>query len=150
MLRNARVAITEPGQAELDTVEVDEAAWPPNEVWIKTHYSLISAGTEGAAFANLTGTHKYPAFPGYASVGEVVHEGTEFPDVKQGDLVFAYGGHHRYARARLLCLKLPDGVEPSYAPFVRMATVAMTALRVSNIELGDWAAVIGQGSVGTM
>jgi threonine dehydrogenase-like Zn-dependent dehydrogenase len=150
MLQNARVAIPEPGKAELQTVEVDEASWPPDEVWIETRYSLISAGTEGAAFANLTGTHRYPAFPGYASVGEVVHEGTDFPEVRKGDLVFAYGSHQRYARARLLCLTLPAGLDPSYAPFARMATVAMTALRVSDLELGDWAAVIGQGMVGTM
>jgi threonine dehydrogenase-like Zn-dependent dehydrogenase len=150
MMRNAFVAITEPGCATLQTADLDESQWAVNEVWIKTHYSLISAGTEGAAFANLTGENKYPVFPGYASVGEVVHEGTEFPGVRLGDVVFAYGSHHRFARARQLCLKLPEGLEPSYAPFARMATVAMTALRVSTLELGDWAAVIGQGNVGNM
>jgi threonine dehydrogenase-like Zn-dependent dehydrogenase len=150
MLPNARVAITEPGRAELQPGEIDETAWAPDEVWVRTRYSLISAGTEGAAFANATGAHRYPAFPGYASVGEVVHEGSEFPAVRRGDLVFCYGSHHQYARARLLCLPLPDGLDPSFAPFARMATVAMTALRVAQLELGDWAAVIGQGSVGVM
>ena len=150
MLRNARVSITEPGRAGLQEVELDEGAWPADEVWIRTHYSLISAGTEGAAFANATGSHRYPASPGYAAVGEVLHEGTDFPAVRRGDLVFCYGGHQRYARARLLCLKLPAGLDPSFAPFARMATVPLTALRVSALELGDWAAVIGQGAVGIL
>jgi threonine dehydrogenase-like Zn-dependent dehydrogenase len=150
MLPNARVVIAAPGRAGLEPNEIDESAWSPEEVWVRTRYSLISAGTEGAAFANATGAHRYPASPGYASVGEVVHEGTEFPDARRGDLVFCYGGHQQYARARRLCIPLPAGLDPSYAPFARMATVAMTALRVSSLELGDWAAVIGQGAVGVM
>lgn len=149
-VRSARVVITEPGHAELQEQDLDESTWSPQEVWIKTHYSLISAGTEGAAFINSTGAHRYPATPGYAAVGEVVHEGTDFPDVRRGDMVFCYAGHQRYARVRLLCLKLPADIDPSYAPFARMATVAMTALRVSALELGDWAAVIGQGMVGNL
>jgi 2-desacetyl-2-hydroxyethyl bacteriochlorophyllide A dehydrogenase len=150
MLRNSRVAIVAPGRAEIQAVDVDESTLAPEEVWVRTRYSLISAGTEGAAFANATGSHRYPAYPGYASVGEVIREGTEFPDVHRGDLVFCYGSHQRYSRARLICLPLPAGLDPSFAPFARMATVAMTALRVSALEIGDRAAVIGQGSVGVM
>lgn len=149
-MRGARVAFPEPGRAELQPLDADEGQWAANEVWIKTCYSLVSAGTEGAAFANGTGTHRYPVFPGYASVGEVIREGSDFPNARKGDLVFTYGGHSRFARVRQLCLPLPEGLDPSHAPMARMATVAMTALRVSNLELGDWAAVIGQGQVGNM
>ena len=150
MLQSPRVVIPGPGHASLETAEIDDGAWGPDEVWIRTHYSLISAGTEGAAFADLAGNQVYPNYPGYCAVGEVIREGRDFPNARRGDIVFSYTGHQLYARVRRLCLPLPDGVEPSYAPFVRMATVAMTALRVSAVELGDWTAVIGQGSVGVM
>ncbi|MCL4544997.1 MAG: zinc-binding alcohol dehydrogenase [Chloroflexi bacterium] len=150
MLQSKQVVITEPGQAVLQEVQVDETVWGSTEVWIRTRYSLISAGTEGAAFANLTGDQRYPVHPGYAAVGEVVHEGSEFPDVHRGDLVFTYARHQLYSRARQLCVKVPEGIELSSVPFARLATVAMTALRVSNLELGDWAVVIGQGTVGNL
>jgi threonine dehydrogenase-like Zn-dependent dehydrogenase len=150
MLYSARVVFPAPNRVALERVQLDEQVWGEHEVWIRTHYSLISAGTEGAAFTNLAGDQRYPAYPGYSAVGEVIKEGSEFPEVRRGDLVFTYSGHQQYARARLLCVKVPEGLDPSYIPFVRMATVAMTALRVSSLELGDWAAVIGQGLVGNM
>lgn len=148
MLRSKRVMIKDLGQAELQDYELDETSWGLQEVWIRTRYSLISAGTEVSAFSNATANHRYPVYPGYTSVGEVIHEGSDFPDAHMGDLVFTYGGHARYSRAQSLCLKVPDNLPVSYVPFARLSTVAMTALRVSNVELGDWAAVIGQGVVG--
>src|SRR6185437_2828818 len=81
MLQSPRVVIAEPGRAELQEVPVDESAWGPNEVWIRTRYTLISAGTEGAAFVDATGDHRYPIRPGYAAVGKVIHEGSEFPEL---------------------------------------------------------------------
>ncbi|MCL4545891.1 MAG: zinc-binding alcohol dehydrogenase [Chloroflexi bacterium] len=150
MLQSKQVVITEPGRAALQELSVDETAWSLEEVWIRTRYSLISAGTEGAAFVDATGEHRYPVRPGYAAVGEVIHEGSEFPDVHLGDLVFTYGGHQLYSRVRRVCVKAPSAVEEPCVPFARLATVAMTALRVSNLELGDWAAVIGQGTVGNL
>jgi len=150
MLQSMRVVFPEANRVELERVMLDEQTWGEHEVWIRTHYSLISAGTEGATLANLAGDQRYPAYPGYSAVGEVIKEGSEFPDLRRGDLVFTYSGHQQYARARLLCLKVPEDLDPSFVPFARMATVAMTALRVSSLELGDWAAVIGQGLVGNM
>lgn len=150
MLYSTRVEIPGPGDVTTTVDALDERTWAADEVWLRTRYSLISAGTELAAFVDSTGAQRYPTFPGYCAVGEVIKAGTEFPDVREGDLVFSYTGHEQIARARRLCVKVPNGIEPSYAAFVRMATVAMTAVRVSNVELGDWAAVVGQGAVGIM
>lgn len=45
-------------------------------------------------------------------------------------------------------MKLPDNLDPDLATFTRMATIAMTSLRQSNIELGDYVLVSGLGLVG--
>lgn len=143
-----RVAITAPGRAACERFEVDEARLAPEEVWIRTRFSLISPGTEGAVFANTTGTERYPVHGGYASVGEVVREGADFPNVRRGQAVFTYGAHQEYARARVMCLPVPAGLDPGIAVMARLATVAMTALRVSSVQLGDRVVVLGQGMVG--
>lgn len=145
-----RVVLTAPGQAACIPYEVDERRLGPEEVWIETVYSLISSGTEGAAFRNASGTTRYPMGLGYAAVGRVLREGTDFPQLRQGQLVFTYAPHQQYARARVLCLPVPAGLEPTIALFARFITVAMTAVRVSSVELGDRVVVLGQGMVGNL
>ena len=47
-----------------------------------------------------------------------------------------------------ICLKVPEALPLEWAPFTRMAIIAMTSLRISDIELGDWVGVLGLGTVG--
>ena len=68
-------------------------------------------------------------------------------------MVHYWGGHKQYslvdrARPMAICLKVPEGLPLEWAPFTRMAIIAMTSLRISNIELGDWVGVLGLGTVG--
>ena len=79
--------------------------------------------------------------------------GAEISAVAPGDIVHSWGGHKQYAlidttRPNAVCLKTPAGLPLELAPFTRMVIIAMTALRVSNIELGDFVAVVGLGTVG--
>lgn len=149
-MRNRRLLLVGPRRAEVAEGTVDPGAGGPAEVWIRTRYSLVSAGTEGATFANRTGDVRYPTGIGYAAVGEVIREGKEFPQARIGDLVLTYSPHEEVARARGVCVPLPDGLDPRTALFARLASVALTAVWVSSAELGDWVAVIGQGVVGNL
>jgi threonine dehydrogenase-like Zn-dependent dehydrogenase len=47
-------------------------------------------------------------------------------------------------------LHAPQDIEPAWIPLVRMASIAATAIRASNIEWGDIVVVTGQGLVGNM
>ena len=47
-----------------------------------------------------------------------------------------------------MAFKPPLDIDEKLVPFVRMATVAMTSLRVSSAEFGDTVAIIGLGLVG--
>jgi len=71
-------------------------------------------------------------------------------------MVFTYGPHAAYFKIDTtnpsggMCIKIPENVELDLIPFTRMASIAMTSLRVSQIELGDYVVVTGLGVVGNL
>lgn len=149
-MQNRRIVFVGPRRAEVESCSVDWDALGPGEVWIRTRFSLVSGGTEGAAFTDRSGDTRYPTRLGYAAVGEVIKEGTDFPEARAGQLVLTYSPHEGVARASGLCVPLPAGLDPRAAIFARLASVAMTAVWVSAVGLGDAVAVIGQGVVGNL
>ncbi len=152
-MKNTSILFTGPDRVELSQVESDFLPLGDHDVLVRTRYSLISAGTELACLSGVEQWFKFPATPGYASVGEVVEVGPQVTAVAAGDFVYSMGGHRQYhlinsADPRGLCIKVPDGMDLSQAVFARMVCVAFTALRISTIELGDYVAVVGLGLVG--
>lgn len=121
----------------------------PNDVLLETEYSVVSAGTE---LAKLSGLQKvdYPFIPGNRAVGRVIAVGDDVDDVAVGDRIFSHTVHASHTLAHRLRAPVPDDVNPQHAAFVGMALVAMTAVRVGAVELGDRAAVIGLGLVGNL
>lgn len=117
---------------------------------IQTEKSIISAGTELACLSGSESWAPFPFVPGYGSVGVVVKEDPQYPDLKEGDRVFTYGRHEAYSVANTVVRKLPEGMDASQAVFARIAAVSISALRVSDVELGDKVAVIGMGLVGNL
>jgi 2-desacetyl-2-hydroxyethyl bacteriochlorophyllide A dehydrogenase len=121
----------------------------PDDVLLETEYSVASAGTE---LAKLSGLQKvdYPFVPGNRAVGRVIAVGDGVKDVKIGDRIFSHTVHASHTLAHRLRAPVPAEVVPQQAAFVGMALVAMTAVRVGQVELGDRAAVIGLGLVGNL
>lgn len=126
------------------------------EVIIRTHYSHLSAGTELACLAGLESWFSIPATPGYTAIGRVEAKGEAVTHVEVGDLVYTYGKHTQMSRFEYgdrwggVCVKLPAGINPEHASFTHMATIAITALRNSKIELGDYVLVTGLGAIGNL
>ncbi len=159
-MRGKRIRIPRQYEVHIEDFEIDDGALQGTEILLGTHYTLISPGTELAIYTALDeDVYKsgswcgYPFSPGYASVGEVIRTGQHVPKINKGDVVFTYSNHASIARvdpARTICLKLPADIDEKDSLFARMATIAMTALRVSDGELGDNVAVIGLGLVGNM
>ncbi|MCC7491493.1 MAG: zinc-binding alcohol dehydrogenase [Fimbriimonadaceae bacterium] len=144
-MQSERLVLTGVGQVELQTYQVGEPG--AGQVLYRTLVTLISPGTESARFTGLQPT-PYPMALGNAAVGEVLAVGPEVTDVVAGDRIFTYGQHARFALSNLLYAKLPSGLAPERAVFVRLAGVGIAALRVADITLGETAAVIGLGPVG--
>ena len=147
------IVFTGPEQIEVRRIASDYGQLGAHDVLVKTAYSLVSAATELACLTGSQAWFTFPATPGYAAVGEVVDVGASVSALSPGDNVFYWGGHKQYhvidtAHSRGMCMKVPDGLPLPLAPFTRMITVAMTALRISTIELGDFVGVVGLGSVG--
>lgn len=152
-MENLSVLFTGPGNVETWTIDDDIGQLRPRDVLVRTHYSLISAATELACLSGSQAWFPFPGTPGYAAVGEVVDVGSEITDLAPGDIVHYWGGHKQFnlidtSRPQSICLKAPADLPLDLASFTRMAIIAMTSLRISNIELGDYVGVVGLGTVG--
>ena len=144
-----QIVFTSPGKAELLQVSKSELPADPQSTLIETEYSIISPGTELACLSGKESWAPLPFRPGYGSVGRVIQAGKR-EDLAVGQRVFTFGAHGAYGAAQVICLPLSEGTDPAQAVFARMAAVSITALRVSDVALGDTVAVFGLGPVGNL
>src|SRR5581483_2551918 len=121
----------------------------PNDVVIRTLYSVVSAASEIAKVVG-SQTVPFPFVPGNRAVGEVVAVGSAVEDVRVGQRIFSHTPHASYALASRVRLPLRHDVDLRTSPLVGLAMVGMTAVRVGQVELGDRVAVIGLGLVGNL
>jgi len=91
---------------------------------------------------------------GYSGAGVVAEKHPTVTDVEEGDRV-AYGGEgtghgETILTGRNLVAKVPDGVPFEDACFATLGSIAMNAVRIANVGMGETVAVIGQGLVGQL
>lgn len=91
---------------------------------------------------------------GYAGAGVVVDKHETVSGIEIGDRV-AYGGEgtghaETIITGQNLVVKVPDAVPFEYACFTTLGSIAMNAVRLANIGLGETVAIIGQGIVGQL
>jgi 2-desacetyl-2-hydroxyethyl bacteriochlorophyllide A dehydrogenase len=156
-LKNLRSAIQSVRNVTFEEIELP--ALSADQVRVRTHYSLISPGTEVAMF---NGSHigfgdpenryaKFPFLPGYAAIGEVIETGTEVSHLKPGDHIYYYGKHERIGIAETrtsVVLVPPAGIDPKHVPFVRLAQISYSALAASEGAPVGFVAVVGLGMIG--
>jgi 2-desacetyl-2-hydroxyethyl bacteriochlorophyllide A dehydrogenase len=157
-MKAKRLVIRAIGVVEWETQELPDEL-KPKMILLESLTSLISAGTELAVYS---GTHigytlpnalfpVLPHYPGYSTVGRVLAVGSQVETVRLGDRVMAEVPHadkfiideddEAYA-------VLPDDISNHTGSFIRMAEIALTAVRLAPIQLGDTVAVMGLGLVG--
>ena len=147
------VCATEKDVVELQEFESDEGGLTPNQVLVKTAYSLVSPGTElDCVSGKESSWFHFPQQLGYCAVGEVAAVGSAVSEYGPGDIVLAATAHatHGVVDADYVRSKVPAGVDAKIAPFVHIALISITALRRSAAELGDCVAVVGQGLIGNL
>jgi predicted dehydrogenase/threonine dehydrogenase-like Zn-dependent dehydrogenase len=91
---------------------------------------------------------------GYAGAGLVAEKHATVTDLEIGDRV-AYGGEgtghgETILVGRNLAAKIPENVSFDHACFMTLGSIALNAVRIANISLGERVAVIGLGLVGQL
>ncbi|MFX4272381.1 zinc-binding dehydrogenase [Propionibacteriaceae bacterium Y1685] len=154
-------------------VRVEDLPSPhAGEVRVSTLYSGISAGTELAAYRGTSpllgkrwdaevglfrsdgASFSYPmGVWGYSEVGRVDIVGDGVDDLAVGDLVWGIWGHRSHAVLPASVLaghRMPVGLAPIVGTFDRVAAVALNAVLAAEVNLGETAAVFGQGVIGLL
>jgi predicted dehydrogenase/threonine dehydrogenase-like Zn-dependent dehydrogenase len=91
---------------------------------------------------------------GYSGAGVVIDKHDSVPDVEIGDRV-AYGGEgtghaESILVGRNLVAKVPESLPFEQACFTTLGSIALNAVRIADISLGERVAVIGLGLVGQL
>jgi polar amino acid transport system substrate-binding protein len=94
-----------------------------------------------------------PVAVGYSSAGEVLEVGHAVAGFDVGDAVAcAGGGHANHAEIVSvpvnLCARVPDGVSLQTASMAAIASIALHAIRLADVRVGERVAVVGCGLVG--
>lgn len=152
-MENQTVTFTKAHEVEFLTSSFDSNEIGEHQILLRSLRSMISPGTELTCLNGLNSWwFSFPGIPGYANVAEVINCGNQVEGLEPGDRVLNYGPHQLYniLTDNELILKIPDHYPLELVPLTRLATVAFTAIRVSNIELGDNVIVMGMGTIGNI
>jgi threonine dehydrogenase-like Zn-dependent dehydrogenase len=139
----------------------------PNQVVIKSLYSLISSGTELKIFkgsfdeaaldVNIKGmddqSMKYPLSYGYSMVGVVIRCGENVTDAQDiiGKTVFSFSPHASHIILdRESIHVVPNGISPQDAIFMPSVETALSIVHDAHIRLGENVAIYGQGLIGLL
>jgi 2-desacetyl-2-hydroxyethyl bacteriochlorophyllide A dehydrogenase len=149
---------------ELHSEQLDPTALSDGQALIRAETTMVSAGTELAAFTALSKNvyipgrwNSYPFRPGYGLIGRIEALGPREQQLKVGQRVFCFGKHaslqvYDYSGSKPMnaIYPIPDDVDAVKAAVARMVLIGLTAPQLSGAEPGDEVAVFGLGLVGCL
>lgn len=152
-----RIVFPEKGKVALEAF--DPPAPEAGDVRVRTHYSLMSIGTETIILHQRydANTHfaRIFSFPqlktGVQAIGEIEEVGNEVQDFRVGDRIFmrmAHGSHQVLPAAA--CSPVPADVDSKPACWCGLAKTAFRAAYAAPFESGGQLLIIGAGPVGQM
>ena len=154
-MENCKIVFLAKQTAQLQDCELSTPS--RGEVLIKNRKSLISIGTEMAAFSGnyppKSAWEKHFAYPfdaGYAAVGEVIEVGAGVDKSWVGKRVASMAKHSRYdivALEDIRDIHRPE-VTDEQAVFFIIAQIVMRGIRMSKVGWGDCPVVFGMGLLG--
>lgn len=148
-----------PAKGKVALQSVDIAPPDAGELLARTHYSLMSIGTETTILHQRyePGSHfdRMFSFPqrqtGVQAIGEVLQVGDEVDEFKPGELVYMRLAHRSHTRvAAEQCSPVPAGLDLTSACWAGLAKTAFRAAWAARFGLGGKVLIIGAGPVGQM
>jgi predicted dehydrogenase/threonine dehydrogenase-like Zn-dependent dehydrogenase len=108
----------------------------------------------GPTIAEVRAKFEEYAVLGYAGAGIVVERHASVMGIEVGDRV-AYGGEgtghgETIVASENLVVRVPENVPFQHASFTTLGSIALNAIRIANVGVGDVVAVIGLGLVGQL
>lgn len=149
VFRGHAVVWTHPGRCEL--LPVDVRAPGAGEVTVAVESSIVSTGTERAAYAAAgTPAVRLPFRPGYSSAGIVVAAGRK-SGFAVGDRVAVVAPHASLVTVNAsAAFPVPDDVPLEAAAFVQLGVIARHGVSVADIRRGESVCVLGVGVIGAL
>lgn len=158
-------AIVFPAPGDVVIRELELGPCRPGDIIVKTHYTMVSSGTELRIWGGHYGAaDKFPLIPGYSVVGEVISVGAEAQGFRVGDLITGrnpsavpginsrWGGqasHHVYATTgEDRPVLLPAGAKALDYVIAEIAAISFRGVEAAAPRPGETAVVIGQGLIG--
>jgi 2-desacetyl-2-hydroxyethyl bacteriochlorophyllide A dehydrogenase len=157
-MRVLRLVFPEKGRCEIEEIELDESL-KSGQILVRNIISLISSGTELAMFMQSHrgfsvedfGYAKYPFYPGYSAIGEVIAAADDVSTVFIGDTVRHSGQHATFAKVSSPgFFKIPREMDLEVASFYTMSTFSITALHKAPPKFGEQVVVVGMGVIGNL
>ena len=153
----SRIIFPEKGKVALETFELPAPG--PDDVKVRTEYSLMSIGTETIILHQRydPDTHfaKIFSFPqlktGVQAIGEVEELGNKVRDLEVGERIFmrmAHGSHQVLPAAT--CSSVPADIPPKLACWCGLAKTAFRAAWAGPFESDGNVLIVGAGPVGQM
>ena len=167
-IKSRAIAFLATERAEVVEVQLPEVG--ENDILIRTHYSGVSAGTDGWIWQKKFANTKFPLVPGYQKTGTVVDKGAKVRGYKIGDRVFDFttrlapkekynvmwGGHTEYSvvdttdfEAGRRMFKLPPNADMAESSLsVLLGTPLHGVDVIGGITKGEVVLVMGLGLIG--
>jgi predicted dehydrogenase len=142
---------TETASIHTDSVMKEVADNPSH---LKKVWDVMKAAGPVSTVKEVLAKFSEYAVLGYSGAGLVAEKHPTVTDLEVGDRV-AYGGEgtghgETILTGRNLVAKVPEAVPFENACFATLGSIAMNAVRIANVGMGETVAVIGQGLVGQL
>ena len=137
---------------QVKVIEKECPAIKPNYVLMKTHYSMVSPGTE---LTSIRRSRETPVSLGYSASGIALEVGENVEHIQAGQKVACYGApyvnHSEYLLVpKHLITRVPDHVDLVEASAAGLGAIAIHALRQSKLVFGECAVIVGLGIIGQL
>lgn len=158
-MKTKTIVFTKKDTAELIDFDIPEMT--DNSVKIKNAVTTLSCGTERAlitANPNVSPTSGprdaktyFPVLSGYSNSGTVLEVGKNVKNVKVGDRVALYWGHHcdiNVVNSSQIVKIEDENITFSEGALSFISTFPMAALRKTGLEIGESMLIMGLGTLG--